>query len=96
MARPMSHMTITLDDGARLPNHKVDDDTPGWWIDGNTVTTRTDMTTAVYRLPKGRPRVVMQRLGNRRSQLIIGGYTTTTVAVNGPADTIRKLREAVL
>lgn len=92
----MSHMTVTLDDGGRLAKHQVDSDVPGWWIDANTVSVRTEHSLSVFRLPKGRPRVVMSRLGNRRAQLIIGGFTTTTVTVNGPTETIRKLREAVL
>lgn len=92
----MSHTTITLDDGGRLAKHQLDSDEPGWWVDANTVSVRTEHSLSVYRLPKGRPRVVLHRLGGRRAQLIIGGFTTTTVAVNGPTETIRKLREAVL
>lgn len=89
-------MSITLDDGGRLAKHQVDSEAPGWWIDDHVVSVRTEHSVSVFRLPKGRPRVVLHRLGNRRSQLIIGGFTTTTVAVNGPTATIEKLREAVL
>lgn len=89
-------MTINLDDGGRLAKHQIDSDEPGWWVDEHVVSVRTEHSVSVFRLPKGRPRVVMSRLGNRRAQLIVGGFTTTTVAVNGPVETIKKLREAVL
>lgn len=91
----VSHTTITLDDDG-LVDAELAGDQPGWWIDGNVVSIQTEHTLARYRLPKGRPRVSIHMIGKGRAQLIIGGFTTTTVAVNGPIDTIRKLREEVL
>lgn len=89
----MSYTTIVLD------GREIDPDTEyaaGWWIDDNTVTVRTEHSLSVYRLPKGRARVTVTRLGGDKSQLIIGGFTTITVSVIGPFDAINRLRKAVL
>lgn len=93
----MSHMTIELASGAELFHEQIDDENlPGWWMDGNAVTVRTGLTTSTYRLPRGRARVSVMRLSRGRSQLVIGGFTSTTVVVNGPNPAIWQLREVVL
>jgi hypothetical protein len=90
-------MTVDLTDGSELDSAGIDDRTRlGWWIEGERVTVRTAHSISVYRLPKAARRITMMKLGARRSQLAIGGFTSTSVVVNGPNDTIAKLREAVL
>lgn len=68
----------------------------GFWIDGHRVTVRTDDSVSTYTLPKGSRRVTTMRIGDERSQLILGGFKSVTVTVTGPSSTIRALREAVL
>lgn len=75
---------------------KPDSDRPGWWIDHNVVTTRTDNSTTSLRLPRRKPRITVQRLGNGRSSLTLGGFNSTTIQVVGPTDAIDKLREEVV
>lgn len=67
-------------------------------VDGNvvTVTSSDGKMMSRYKLPTGKPRVTVHRLTKGQAQLAIGGYTTTTVAVTGPAAAIEQLREAVL
>lgn len=79
-------MNITLDG----------DEGVAWEIDENRVTTRSESTEAVYRLPKRSPRVVLTRTRDGRSRLLVGGFTRAAITVEGPTDAIRRLREAVL
>lgn len=68
----------------------------GFWTDEHRVTVRAGNSTSTFTLPKGSRRVTVSRLGNGRSQLILGGFKSVTVAVTGPSPTISQLREAVL
>jgi len=68
----------------------------GFWLDENKVTVRSELMLSVYSLPKGSRRVTMSRLGNGRQELILGGFKSITVAVTGPTEAIKRLREAVL
>lgn len=87
-------MNIVLD-GPELadPNNELGS---GWWLDANRVTVRTDMSLSVFTLPKRSPRIIIQRLGRGRSQLVVGGWTRTAITVTGPEDAINRLREGVL
>lgn len=92
--------TMVLKSGDWLPvggEETEDGPTPGWWYEGNRITTVDAFGgTTVVKLPRGRPRVSMFVLGSGRAQLVIGGFTTTTVAVTGPVEAIQALREEVL
>lgn len=74
----------------------ADGDEPGWWRDDNVVTVRSDLSVATYRLPARKPRVSLQRLGKGRSRLLLGGFTTTSVTIDGPTAEIEALREALV
>lgn len=84
-------MNITLETEV-----EPDSTTEGFWVDAHRVTVRAGNSESVYSLPKGCRRVTLSRLGNGRSQLVLGGFKSVTVAVTGPSPTISKLREAVL
>jgi hypothetical protein len=65
-------------------------------IDENRVTVRTGRVTSHYTLPRRRPRISIHEFEKGRGQLLIGGFTSVAVSVNGPLDAIRRLRDAVL
>lgn len=68
----------------------------GWSHDANVVTVTGEHSTSVFRLPKGRSRVTLHRLGRGRGQLVIGGFKTVTVVVNGRYADVEKLMKEVL
>lgn len=84
-------MNITLNDLV-----EPDSAAEGFWVDAHRVTVRAGNSVSTYALPKGSRRVTVSRLGNGRSQLILGGFKSVTVAVTGPSPTISQLRESVL
>jgi hypothetical protein len=65
-------------------------------VDGNRITIEHKHGIDTYVLPRTQRRVSIHYLSAGRHQLIIGGFGSVTVTVNGPAERIRKLREAVL
>lgn len=91
----MSHLTLQLD-GAELSSDQVDGNDAGWWSDDNLITVRGRTRTMSVRLPRRKPRVILERHGGNRGQLIIGGYTTITVAVRGSLTVLEELRRRVL
>ena len=89
----MSYGTIRLE-----PDEEITDVTDfavvhGWWIDGNIITIDSKDGRTVWRLPRGRARVSLHRLGKGRARLVVAGFTTVTVEVVGPEKTLRKLME---
>lgn len=94
----MSSYTIRLDHAPEIEDTTDFAVVDGWWIDDNVVTvvSNSGKTRARYKLPRGKARVTLSRIGSGRAQLALGGYTTTTVSVVGPIETLEALREAVL
>lgn len=72
------------------------DDVGLYEVAGNRVTVSNDQRVAVYTLPKGSRRVIVEKAGRGQSRLILGGFTKATVMVTGPTKIIERLREAVL
>jgi hypothetical protein len=68
----------------------------GALIEGNRLTALEEKSLTVYNLPRGARRIAVLYLSETRSQLVIGGFKSTTVVINGPTAMIEKLREAVL
>lgn len=89
----MSYGTITLASGEELFGGGIDAGDSGWWIDGNVVTVRDEHGLTVWRLPRGRAKLSLRRLGKSRGQLIVAGFTKVTVVVNGPYRALEKLME---
>lgn len=69
---------------------------PSSEVAGNRITVSNDQRVAVYTLPKGARRVIVEKAGRGQSRLILGGFTKATVMVTGPTKIIERLREAVL
>ena len=93
----MSTYVITLD-GDELTDETDFAVVDGWWTNDNIVhvTSANGTLQSRYLLPRGKPRVTVDHIGHGRARLVLGGFTTTTVSVVGPSETIAKLREAVL
>ena len=89
----MGAYRVDLADGDEV---QPDSQKHGWWIDGAVVTVRGEHGTQRIKLPTGKPRVAVQRLGGGRCTLIIGSFTAASVAVTGPTATVNKLYAAVL
>ena len=82
--------------GSKIADPDRANDREGWWYDGNVVHVRTDISQRRYKLPKGASVVTIQRLGDGRSTLIMGGYSKASVSITGPTEDIRTMREHVL
>jgi hypothetical protein len=93
----MSTYVITLD-GDELTEETDFTVRVGWWTNDNIihVASNSGQIQSRYVLPRGRPRVTIDRIGRGRARLLIGGFTTTTVTVVGPTAAIEALRTAVL
>lgn len=65
-------------------------------INENRVTVWRGKTTSHFTLPRRRPRISVHEFEKGRGQLVIGGFSSITVSVVGPLETVRRLRDAVL
>lgn len=77
-------------------NIVLDPDDAKWRVTGRRVEILGEVAHETYTLPKGCRRVVVQSAGRHRSQLVLGGFSSTTVTVTGPSYVIKRLRDEVL
>jgi hypothetical protein len=62
-----------------------------WDIDRNVISVREGSGVTVWRLPRGRAKVSLRKIGKGRARLIVGGFASIAVEVVGPVADLEKL-----
>lgn len=76
----MSYGTVRLETGG------------DWDIDRNVITVRDGSGSTTWRLPRGRAKVSLRKVGKGRARLVVGGFSSIAVEVIGPIKDLEKLR----